>query len=191
MKQLSNTKKLSVLRSSPLHSINPLTLFCKYRLVLLLACTTLFTYSCKKDDHDCKKTVPFEAVFQVKSVITQAGPPTLITATGTGVGKPIGKSSFVGHAEIDANNNFTDKGIITVANGDQIFGTTNEPTSPVVDPTTGNFLLISQNIITGGTGKYAGATGSYTTIAHGSVKSPDGIDSLKGTITLDKCHGHK
>ncbi len=190
MKQVANTKNVSVLSSSLLHSINLLTLFCKYRLVLLLTCTTLFISSCKKDDHQCKKTVPFEAVFQVKSVITQHGPPLLIEATGTGEGTPIGKSSFVGHAQVDANNNFTDNGIITAANGDQIFETAKGP-GPVVDPNNGNFLLISQNIITGGTGKYAGATGSYTTIAHGSVKSPDGIDSLKGTITLDECHGNK
>ncbi len=171
-------------------SISPRRLFSKYRLVLMLAVIAMLVNSCKKEDHHCKKTVPFEAVFQVKSVITQQGPPLLVEATGTGDGTPIGNSSFVGHAQVDASNNFTDNGIITTSNGDQIFETANGP-GPVVDPATGNLLIISQNIITGGTGKYEGATGSYTTIAHASVLTPAGVDSLKGTITLNGCHVNK
>ncbi|MEJ7739503.1 MAG: hypothetical protein WKF97_18930 [Chitinophagaceae bacterium] len=192
MKQVSNTKNLLVLSSSIFQSINPRNLFGKYRLVLLLMCITLFISNCKKDDHPCKKTVPLIAVFQTESVITQAGPLQLITATGTGDGTPIGKSSFVGHGQIDANNIFTEvDGIITVANGDQLFETGIKGVSPVVDPATGNILLIYNSIITGGTGKYAGATGSYTTIFHGNLFNPAGIDSLKGTIILDECHGNK
>ena len=187
MKQVSKTIN-TVVRS--FSSISPRWPFSKYRLVLVLAVIAIIIGGCKKEDNDCKKTVPFKAVFQVQSVITQQGPPLLIEATGTGNGTPIGKSSFVGHAQVDANNNFTDNGIITTANGDQIFETANGP-GPVVDPATGNILIISQNIITGGTGKYEGATGNYTTIAHASAISPVGIDSLKGTITFDKCHGNK
>lgn len=190
MKQVSNTETLLVLSLSLLHSINPLTLSGKYRFVLLITCAMLIISSCKKEDHVCKKTVPFEAVIQIQSVVTQQGPPTLIEATGTGDGTPIGKLSFVGHAKVDANNNFTDDGTITGVNGDQIFETATGP-GPVVDPATGNFFIISHNIITGGTGRFAGATGSYTTIAHGSFFSPAGVDSLKGTITLDECHVNK
>ena len=187
MKQVSTTIN-TVVRS--FSSISPRWPFSKYRLVLMLAVIAMLVSSCNKEDQHCKKTVPFEAVFQVQSVITQQGPPLLIEATGTGEGTPIGKSSFVGHAQVDANNNFTDNGIITTANGDQIFETAKGP-GPVVDPTNGNILIISDNIITGGTGKYEGATGNYTTIAHASIKFPNGIDSLKGTITIDKCHGNK
>ena len=187
MKQVSTTIN-TIVRS--FSSISTRRLFSKYRLVLMLAVIAMLIGGCKKEDNDCKKTVPFKAVFQVQSVIIQQGPPLLIEANGTGNGTPIGKSSFVGHAQVDANNNFTDKGIITTANGDQIFETAKGP-GPVVDPTNGNILIISDNIITGGTGKYEGATGSYTTIAHASAISPDGIDSLKGTITFDKCHGNK
>ena len=68
----------------------------------MLAVIAMLGNSCKKEDQHCEKTVPFEAVFQVKSVITQQGPPLLIEATGTGDGTPIGKSSFVGHAQVDA-----------------------------------------------------------------------------------------
>ncbi len=181
----------SVLFSSfPHPSGNQRRLIPKHRFVLLLASIALLISSCQKEDTLCKKTVPFKAVFQVQSAVTQQGPPLLISATGTGYGTPIGKSSFVGHAQVDASNNFTDNGIITASNGDQIFETAKGP-GPVVDPANGNFLIISKNIITGGTGKYAGATGSYTTIAHGNVNSPDGIDSLKGTITTDECNGNK
>lgn len=190
MKQVSNTKIVSVLSSSVLHLSSQRKLFSTYRFSLLITSIMLLVSSCHKEDHSCKETVPFKAVFQIQSVIIQQGPPLIIEATGTGEGTPIGKSSFVGHAQVDASNNFTDKGIITAANGDQIFETAKGP-GPVVDTTNGDFLIISQNIITGGTGKYAGATGSYITIARGNVNSPNGIDSLKGTITLDRCYGSK
>ncbi len=190
MKQTLTAIGSLLFSSSPHRLSNQRKPFSKYPLAFLLGGIMLLVSSCQKEDNLCKKTVPFKAVFQVQSAVTQQGPPLLISATGTGYGTPIGKSSFVGHAQVDASNNFTDNGIITASNGDQIFETAKGP-GPVVDPTNGNFLIISQNIITGGTGKYAGATGSYTTIAHGNVNSPDGIDSLKGTITTDECNGNK
>lgn len=190
MKQTLTAIGSLLFSSSPHRSSNQRKPFSKYPLAFLLGGIMLLVSSCHKEDNFCKKTAPFKAVFQVQSVVTQQGPLTLIEATGTGDGTPIGNSSFVGHAQVDASNNFTDNGTITASNGDRIFETANGP-GPVVDPATGNLLIISQNIITGGTGKYAGATGSYTTIAHANVSTPAGIDSLKGTITLDECHGNK
>jgi hypothetical protein len=56
----------------------------------------------------------------------------VVTQQGPCERTPIGKSSFLGHAQIDGNNNFTDDRIITTANGDQIFETAKRP-GPVVD----------------------------------------------------------
>lgn len=190
MKQVLNTKNLLVLSSSLLHSISPRRIFSKYRTVLLLAGIALFISSCHKEDHLCKKTVPFKANFKVIAIITQDGDPQIVDVTGMGKGTPIGISTFVGRAEYAGPKfNFTGYGTITDANGDQIFATGIEGPGPVVDTTTGNIVLTYHSIITGGTGRFANATGSYTTIAHASLYTNAGNDSLDGTITLDECNG--
>ncbi len=63
---------------------------------------------------------------------------------------------------------------------------------PVIDFTTGNLVLKYHVLITGGTGKFTGATGGWKTVVHANIFAPPeipGTDSLEGTITLDKCHG--
>jgi hypothetical protein len=171
MKQLSNARNLLV-------------------LVFLLATSMLFTTSCKKVDTPCKKTAPLIAVFHTQSVLIPVGTTQQITATGTGDGTPIGTSSFVGHGQLDANNTFTEvNGTITDASGDQIFERGLKGVTPVVNPATGDILIISTNVITGGTGKYEGATGSYANVFRANLFNPAGVDSLNGTITFP-CNGN-
>lgn len=153
--------------------------FSRYRLALLLAVIVVLG-SCKKDN-DVKQTVPFKTQFQLTSVVTQDGSAQVIVNTGTGDGTPIGKSSFMCNARIDATG-FNDTEIITGSNGDQIF-VTGKGAGPVIDFTTGNVLITYQCTITSGTGIYKGATGTWTTIGHANLNNPTGTDTMEGSIT--------
>ncbi len=161
-------------------SISPLRLFSKYRLVLMLAVIAMIISSCEKDDHQCKKTVPFKADFTTKA-------PTPNIINGTGTGTVIGRSTFI-LQENDSNFPLlTGTATITSENGDEIFTT---HTGSVVGPdSTGVLLITENNIITGGTGRFAGSTGSF--IAHGiaSINVPTGSATFDGNIILDECHG--
>jgi hypothetical protein len=92
----------------------------------------MFVNSCQKEDHDCKKQTFRKRYSRYNLWSLSKAPHKLIKAIGTGERTPIGKSSFLGQAQIDASNNFTDDRIITTANGDQIFETAKGP-GPIVD----------------------------------------------------------
>lgn len=175
------------------------TKFSNYYLFCLVACFALFITGCQKEGLQSssqkqdlgsslqkqgqhKKAVPFKAVFQTIAVNS---PDFLIAdVTGTGEGSHIGKSTFVGQAVfVGPDNNFTGHGTITAANGDKIFATGIEGPGPIIDDATGNFLLIYHSIITGGTGRFADATGTYTTTAHASIYNDKGTDFIEGTIS--------
>ncbi len=176
MKQVSNTKNSLVPNSSLPHSINPRRLFPKYYLVLLLAGIALLFSSCHKEDHLCKKTVPFKGTFTTKDSVTS---PTQDEITGIGELTHFGKSTFV--AEVDGSDFPLVSGtqIITDANGDEISSTF---TGSVIGPDANGILLITNhNTITGGTGRFAGATGNFTQKAIASIYTPIGSATFDGT----------
>ncbi|MEJ7738000.1 MAG: hypothetical protein WKF97_11275 [Chitinophagaceae bacterium] len=185
MKQVSNTKNLLVLSSSLRHSFNPRS-FSKYCLVLLLAGITLLISSCHKEDNN-KKTVPLKGEF-VASVmlIVPPSPGVLeqIRVTGTGSGTPFGKATYESDVTVDVTaspeiTSGTDT--ITAENGDQIFSTIS---GYIPGPdANGNFQVFNTHTITGGSGKYAGATGTYKVTSKGTSKSPTVTATLDGSIT--------
>ena len=160
--------------------------FSKYCIVLLLAAIAMLIGGCTKEDHNCKKTVPLIAVFQVTLKNIQASTdvlPELDSVTGKGKGTPIGISTFMGLAQYAPPLfNLAGDETITSENGDQIFATVQGP-GPDIDFKTGNIVLKYHATITGGTGRYTDATGSWNTIAHANLNTPTGTDSLKGSIT--------
>lgn len=96
MKQVSNAENFLIPNSCLHHLICPPGSFSKYCLILLLAGITLLVSSCHKEDHNCKKTVPFKASFTTIDSITQAGttdnPIQKDYLTGKGEGTPIWQS---------------------------------------------------------------------------------------------------
>ncbi len=186
MKQVSNTKNLLVLSSPLHHSINPRRLVFNYRLAFLFAVTMLLISSCNKEDQLCKKTVPFKGTFTTKDSVIS---PTQDEITGIGELTHFGKSTFV--AEVDGGDFPLVSGtqIITDANGDEIFSTF---TGSVIGPDANGILLITNhNTITGGTGRFAGATGNFIQKAIAYTYTPIGSATFDGTITLDECQGNK
>jgi hypothetical protein len=180
MKQVSNAIEFSV-QSSPLcHSISIQKAFTKRLPILILASIVLLVSSCHKDE-PAKRTVPFKAEFQLMSALSEQGQTLIIYTTGTGDGTPVGKSSYDCHARVDATG-YNDILVIAAADGSEIHAVGAGP-GPVIDTTTGDVVITYPSTIKGGTGKFTGATGSFTVVGHSNLKSPVGTASLEGTIT--------
>ena len=150
-------------------------------LFILFFGINAFLASCQKSNNHHKKTVPLQAEFGTVSTILQAGPPELDSIAGQGDGTPIGKATFVAHAQFDANNVLTGLIVATSESGDEFFASITGH-DPEIDES-GNITLHFQATITGGTGKFAGATGSFAGIARESIYNAAGSASWDGTIT--------
>src|SRR5690606_33249714 len=148
---------------------------------------SLFFISCQKDDitplGENRNSIAKSMKQQQESNMSEAGvpykgsyntsfnqlqgPPNLLQiVSGEGIASHLGKSSFEALTSVTIHPQppFTVNGTrtITAANGDQIFTTFSGTSTPVVNGMNGADL---QEIITGGTGRFANASGSFTTMA--------------------------
>ena len=110
--------------------------------------------------------VPFKGSYNTSFAQLQ-GPPNIIQmVSGEGFASHLGKSTFEAHTSVTVNPQppFTVNGTrtITAANGDQIFTTFTGTSVPVVNGMNGADL---QETITGGTGRFENANGSFNTTA--------------------------
>jgi hypothetical protein len=103
-----------------------------------------------------QQQVPFKGTFQGNDNVT---PPTTIATTGKGMGTHLGQFSFTQEVTVNVAN-FTDTGSAhwIAANGDSIYTTVvgSAVPGPVV------FKITEIHTITGGTGRFTGAQGSFT-----------------------------
>ncbi len=145
----------------------------KYRFMLLIASFAMLITSCHKEDNHHKKTVPLK------------GKMTLIvkgnTVSGTGTATHIGRFTIVepnNSIERNADGSLTITGtaIITAANGDEIHAT---HSGSVHFLSNGMAQVTAEFTIMGGTGRFAGATGSFEVL---SLPNP-GDYTLNGTIS--------
>ena len=116
--------------------------------------------------------VPFKGSYNTSFVLIQ-GPPNIIQiVSGEGVASHLGKSTFEAHTSVTVNPQppFTVNGTrtITAANGDKIFTTFTGTSVPVVNGMNGADL---QETITGGTGRFENASGSFTTTARNNFNT--------------------
>jgi hypothetical protein len=75
---------------------------------------------------------------------------------------------------------------LTAANGDQIFATV---TGEAVGGTPDRLQIVETATITGGTGRFSGATGSFTSTRFADTTTIPGIPSsgsFEGTISLNR-----
>ncbi len=184
MKQVSATNIYSVttrLRHSIYHQ------FTWHFTLLLGVLAMLFVSSCQKSHNYLKKTVPLDAEFEDTATLISPGSPGVpeqVRINGWGSGTPIGESTFEDNVQVDVSvDPEIIKGVetITTANGDKIFSTI-AGYSPAPDKE-GNYEVFNTNTIVGGTGKFAGATGSYTVTVKGNFSVLTESDTFKGTIT--------
>jgi hypothetical protein len=134
--------------------------------------------------------LPFKGNMRGTDVDTPTANPdiVLVTTTGTGIGTLLGQFSFTLQAFLNVTN-LTDTGSAqwVAANGDRIdttFAGSGEPT----DASFSVFRITEIHTITGGTGRFAGAQGSFTVerlasavtfltsgLFHGTITSPGAL----------------
>lgn len=182
MKQVSSNKNSLVL-TPRYHPIFQQSLFLRYSFGFLFALMVILAGGCKKGDNHFKKAVPLHAEFTTVSTMLQEGPPELDLIKGDGNGTPIGKSTFVANAQFDENFDLTGTITLTAETGNKFFASITGH-APDVNEKTGDVTLHFQATITGGTGVFTGATGSFDGVAHESIYTPDGTATWDGTITF-------
>ncbi len=173
MKQALTAIKSLVLRSPLHHSISSRKAFAKYSFLLLLAGPVLLFSSCKKEIRDSllssyqknkpKKPVPFEGNFIATTEVIQApapGTPLIFFSPGTGEATYMGKTTYEANVTIDIfAKPVLSKATVTLtaANGDKIFMSS---IGIVSAPDANNVTMVAlTNTITGGTGRFADASG--------------------------------
>jgi hypothetical protein len=188
MKQALTAIKSLVLRSPLHHSISSRKAFAKYSFLLLLAGPVLLFSSCKKEIRDSllssyqknkpKKTVPFEANFIATTEVIQApapGTPLIFFSPGTGEASYMGKTTYEAIVTIDifAKPDLAKATItLTADNGDKIFMNSIGIVSP--PDANGVTMVRLTNTITGGTGRFANASGTL----RGTVISASGTSTI-------------
>jgi hypothetical protein len=130
-----------------------------------------------------QQLVPFKGTFQGSDTVTGA---TLVTGA-TGHGTHLGQSSFTQNVALNFTNlTDTGSGHWEAANGDIIYTTVVGSAGPSDNP---DYLKITEiHTITGGTGRFTGAQGSFTVDRmHRFAADSDGthltFGSFQGTIT--------
>jgi hypothetical protein len=138
----------------------------------LLASFALLASGCQKQNDHVRKTVPFKGEFTTSS--TEGG------AVGPGEGTPIGQFTYASKDNFEKFPYITCTVIFTAANGDQIFGT---QAGYAKDMGNGISEVDFDNTITGGTGRFVGATGSLKIHVIVNTALRTGIATFEGTIT--------
>ena len=129
--------------------------------------------------------VPFKGAMQGNDVDAPGPSPgtVVVTTTGTGVGTQLGEFSFTQQVTVNLAA-LTDTGSAhwIAANGDSIDTTLAGSAEP--SPTPGVLSITEVHTITGGTGRFAGAQGSFTVERLG-IGPPAFVTSgsFHGTIT--------
>ena len=133
-----------------------------------------------------KDQVPFKGFIQGYEIDTPQGgpPPTTLNVSGsaTGIGTHVGQFSFTYHLTVTlANGTATGSAQLIAANGDSIYSTVAGSSEPTATPGVASITEI--NTITGGTGRFAGAQGSFTVERLVNLATGFTSGSFHGTIT--------
>jgi hypothetical protein len=154
-------------------------LFVKTTFVVLLAGLAVCSSSFKNENHQAnfrkekvsKNQVPFTGKFSITSDVNGS-------IVGTGIASHVGKFTWTANDNEETFPDITGTMVITAANGDQIFIT---HTGYATD--LGNNMLQADfdNNITGGTGRFKGATGSFHSTALVTETSVNG--TISGSIS--------
>ena len=131
-----------------------------------------------------QKQVPFKGSLQGQETDTPQGgpPPTTLSVDGsaTGIATHVGQFSFTYQLTVDlATGTATGSAQLVAANGDIIFTTITGSS----ELTAGIASITEVNTITGGTGRFAGAQGSFTTERLVNLATGFTSGSFHGTIT--------
>jgi hypothetical protein len=127
--------------------------------------------------------LPFHGSLQAVETIVPAPPVLRVNATANGTGTHLGRFAATYQVTVTiATGSATGSFIFIAANGDRLFATFTGQATPTVEP--GVVTIRETAAITGGTGRFAGATGSF--IIERVLNQPTGVSSgsFDGTIRL-------
>jgi hypothetical protein len=134
-----------------------------------------------------EKLLPFKGTIQtVERVESVEFPIVFNTSIGTGNATHLGRFAWALEVEINisdpANLTATGTGVLTAANGDSIFTEFTAIATPTEIP---DVIFITEvHTITGGTGRFASATGTFTREALSNLALLFSSGSLEGSISL-------
>lgn len=134
------------------------------------------------------KTVAFTASYTGKATVKVAGSKADISADATGTGTLVGKSKLSGKgvgSAVEPCPLFGGLGTITAADGGKLnFSISASGGSACTDEEAQSFSLVGRATVSGGSGKYAKAKGSFKFT--GSYDRGNGLFSVKfrGTLTV-------
>jgi hypothetical protein len=126
--------------------------------------------------------VPFKGTLQGDDVDSAFTATTVdVTTTGTGNGTHLGKFTFTQKVTVTfASGTAIGSAHFTAANGDRIDTTLTASGTPLAN---GEISIIDVHTITGGTGRFAGARGTFTVERIASPVTFKTSGSFDGTIT--------
>jgi hypothetical protein len=132
-----------------------------------------------------EKLVPFSGTLQAAEAATFPSPGTLVAdGSGGGIATHLGRFTITWHFTVNLVDG-TGSGPVrfTAANGDEIFTTAAGTSGPTDTP--GVFRIVEIQTIVGGTGRFAGAKGSFVVerLADLNTNPSFTSGSFHGTIT--------
>jgi hypothetical protein len=133
-----------------------------------------------------QEQVPFNGAMQGREIDTPQGgpPPTTLLVDGStrGIATLVGRFSFTYQITVNlADGTGTGSAQLTASNGDSIYTTIAGSSEPSGTPGVNKITEI--NTITGGTGRFAGAVGSFTVERLVSLATGFTSGSFHGTMT--------
>ena len=126
--------------------------------------------------------VPFNGSWVSHETYDVQFPVMFVHGTATGYATQIGRYTATYEEQVDLLTG-SSVGAITVvaANGDVIFASQTGQGDPTPDPDI--FSIVEVSSITGGTGRFAGATGAFTISRLADLTTGDSSGSFNGTIS--------
>ena len=112
------------------------------------------------------------------------GPTMFVTASGSGEATHLGRYTVTYEVEVDLPTG-TGTGLsaqYVAANGDSLFAEGSGQATPTDDPSV--FMVVETYTITGGTGRFAGATGSFTEERRVNIQTGVTSGTISGSIIL-------
>ena len=134
--------------------------------------------------------VPLRARFEGSFTSTPVGPPFIVDVllTATGNATHLGRFTGTLTAEVTSENSSTGTFNFTAANGDQLSGTFVGIEGVFIPPNTARITEVAT--IENGTGRFAGATGTFTMVRFDYIDfttgKATGTGTFEGQINLNK-----
>lgn len=163
--------------------------------MLLFTAASMFFISCQKENLSIgrenedpginsvnnENSVPFRGDYVTTHELLQG--PAVQRISGTGHATHLGASTFVANATVNFNTPppfaISGTAVFTAANGDQFFTSFTGLSIPTGN---GNSRGIINHTITGGTGRFEDASGSFTGLATVTQGSPTNTVTINGSI---------